>query len=107
MISGEPVPVHGTVHSTADNYLETHCIGLQGSHCVSGSATGLVVATGDSTVLSKIARLTEAPRIGLTSIEKELLRFLFLVVLIMLVNIIIVIIVWYVGEASAPYGHAD
>ena len=94
---GESLPVNGTVDSTDDNYLETHCIGLQGTHCVTGSAVGVVVSTGDSTVFGRIAKLTSEPKKGLTTLEKEVLRFVLLIVLIMLTMIIIVIIVWYVA----------
>lgn len=80
--------------STDDNYLETHCIGLQGTHCVSGNAKGIVVATADSTVFGGIAKLTNEPKKGLTTLEKEVLRFVLLIVLIMLTMIIVVVIVW-------------
>jgi magnesium-transporting ATPase (P-type) len=83
------------VESTDDNYLETHCIGLQGTHCVSGSARGIVVATGDSTVFGQIAKLTGEPKKGLTTIEKEVLRFVLLIVVIMVTWIIILAAVWY------------
>jgi sodium/potassium-transporting ATPase subunit alpha len=82
------------VDSTDDNYLETHCIGLQGTHCVSGNAKGIVVATADSTVFGGIARLTSEPQKGLTTLEKEVLRFVLLIVLIMLTMIIVVVVVW-------------
>ncbi|GLB08300.1 hypothetical protein AtubIFM57258_004188 [Aspergillus tubingensis] len=94
ILTGESLPVNGTVDSTDDNYLETHCIGLQGTHCVTGSAVGVVVSTGDSTVFGRIAKLTSEPKKGLTTLEKEVLRFVLLIVLIMLTMIIIVIIVW-------------
>ena len=44
---GESLPLSGSVDSTDDNYLETRCIGLQGTHCISGSGIGVVVATGN------------------------------------------------------------
>ncbi|KAE8140924.1 hypothetical protein BDV38DRAFT_239623 [Aspergillus pseudotamarii] len=94
ILTGESLPVHGTVDSTDDNYLETHCIGLQGTHCVSGTAKGVVVATADSTVFGGIAKLTNEPKTGLTTLEKEVLRFVLLIVLIMLTMIIVVVIVW-------------
>ena len=50
LILGESLPLSGTINSTDDNYLETRCIGMQGTHCISGSAIGVVVATGDKTV---------------------------------------------------------
>lgn len=82
--------------STDDNYLETHCIGLQGTHCVSGTATGLVVATADSTIFGQIAKLSGEPKTGLTTLETEVLRFVVLICLLMLSMIILVIIVWYI-----------
>src|SRR5690606_9479022 len=41
ILTGESEPISGTTSSTDDNYLETKCIGLQGTHCVSGTATGV------------------------------------------------------------------
>ncbi|OXV12000.1 hypothetical protein Egran_00239 [Elaphomyces granulatus] len=94
ILTGESLPVNGTVDSTDDNYLETYCIGLQGTHCIAGSATGIVVSTGDQTVFGKIAKLTGEPKTGLTTLEKEVLRFVVLICLIMISMIIVVIIVW-------------
>ncbi|PLB47621.1 Na/K ATPase alpha 1 subunit [Aspergillus steynii IBT 23096] len=94
ILTGESLPINATVDSTDNNYLETHCIGLQGTHCVSGTILGLVVSTGDSTVFGKIAKLTNEPKKGLSTLEKEILRFVVFIVLIMLFMVIIVIIVW-------------
>ena len=92
---GESKPIKATVDSTDDNYLETHCIGLQGTHCVSGSALGVVVSTGDATVFGQIAKLTGEPKTGLTTMEKDIFRFVSLIVLIMVSWIIILVAVWY------------
>ena len=94
------MPIGGSVDSTDDNYLETHCIGLQGTHCVGGTGTGIVVSTGDSTVFGHIAKLTSEPRTGLTTLEKEVLRFVIIICSIMLSMIILVIIVWWVLAPS-------
>jgi sodium/potassium-transporting ATPase subunit alpha len=93
---GESLPINGTIDSTDDNYLETHCIGLQGTHCASGNATAIVVSTGDSTVFGRIAKLASEPKQGLTTLEKEVLRFVVLIISIMFTMILVVIIVWYV-----------
>ena len=92
---GESAPLAGTVDSSDDNYLETKSIGMQGTHCVSGSAVGVVVATGDKTVFGRIAKLTNEPKAGMSTLEKEVLRFVILIVSIMCSMIIVVIIVWY------------
>lgn len=94
ILTGESLPVSGTVDSTDDNYLETRCIGMQGTHCISGSGIGVIVATADKTVFGRIAKLTNEPKTGLTTLEKEILRFVIIIVAIMLVNIILVIVVW-------------
>lgn len=88
------MPLGATVDSTDDNYLETRCIGLQGTHCVSGTSTGVVVATGNRTIFGRIATLTNEPKKGLTSLEKEVLHFVLIICAIMLTVIVIVIIVW-------------
>ncbi|KAI1964004.1 hypothetical protein LOZ58_001865 [Ophidiomyces ophidiicola] len=91
---GESEPVNGTVESTDKNYLETHCIGLQGTHCVAGTATGICVATGDNTIFGRIAGLTNKPRHEFTPIQKEILRFVLIIVSFIASVVIIVIILW-------------
>ncbi|KAI0526203.1 hypothetical protein F5B22DRAFT_147051 [Xylaria bambusicola] len=94
ILTGESVPLAASVDSTDDNYLETRCIGMQGTHCVSGSCIGLVVATGDRTVFGRIAALTQEPKTGLTTLEKEILYFVIIICSIMLTMIIIVLFAW-------------
>jgi sodium/potassium-transporting ATPase subunit alpha len=96
VLIGESVPLPGTVNSTDSNFLETRCIGLQGTHCISGSGLGVVVSTGDKTVFGRIAKLTNEPSTGLTPLEKEVLNFVFVIVSIMLTMIVAVIIIWSV-----------
>lgn len=43
ILTGESKPFAATVGSAHDNYLETHNIALQGTHCVCGSGVGIVV----------------------------------------------------------------
>jgi len=94
ILTGESLPLPGTVDSTDENYLETRCIGLQGTHCISGSGTGIVVSTGDSTVFGKIAKMTNAPKTGLTTLEREVINFVIIICSIMFAMIVVVIIVW-------------
>ncbi|GAW25833.1 putative K antiporter P-type ATPase [Rosellinia necatrix] len=94
ILTGESAPLAASVDSTDDNYLETRCIGMQGTHCVSGSCTGLVVATGDRTVFGRIAALTQEPKTKLTTLEKEILYFVLIICSIMLTMITVVILAW-------------
>ncbi|KAM0326228.1 hypothetical protein ACHAQA_006825 [Verticillium albo-atrum] len=94
ILTGESVPLPATVDSTNDNYLETRCIGLQGTHCVSGTCMGVVVATGDKTIFGRIAKLTNEPKKGLTTLEREVLHFVLIICAVMLSVIVLVIIIW-------------
>ncbi|RDW59706.1 putative calcium-transporting ATPase [Coleophoma cylindrospora] len=94
ILTGESLPLAGTIDNTDENYLETKCIGLQGTHCISGSGVGVVVSTGDSTVFGKIAKLTNAPKTGLTTLEREVFNFVTIICSIMISMIVLVIIIW-------------
>jgi sodium/potassium-transporting ATPase subunit alpha len=92
ILTGESTPVHGSVDSTDRNYLETHCIGMQGSHCISGFAIGICVSTGDTTVFGKIAKLTNTPNTSMTLLQKEVLRFIIIICSLMIFFNIVVIV---------------
>ncbi|RDL34359.1 putative calcium-transporting ATPase [Venustampulla echinocandica] len=94
VLTGESLPLQGSVDSTDENYLETKCIGLQGTHCISGSAVGVVVSTGDSTVFGKIAKMTNTPKTDLTPLEREIMSFVIIICSSMLVMIVLVVIIW-------------
>lgn len=94
ILTGETVPLRGMLESTHDNYLETACIGLAGTHCVSGSGVGVIVATGDNSMFGRLAKLTNSPKAGMTTLEKEIYYFVAVIVSIMLFMVLIVIIVW-------------
>jgi len=94
ILTGESLPISSTIDSTDDNYLETRCIGMQGTHCISGSAHGLVVSTGDETVFGKIAKLTAAPDNKMTPLQKEILRFVIIIVSIAVTFMVIIAAVW-------------
>lgn len=100
VLTGESKPIKASASQdnsgNANNYLETNCIGLQGTHCVTGTARAVVVATGDSTVFGQIAKLTGTPKTGLTTMEREILRFVLLIFAIMVTWIIVLVAVWYV-----------
>lgn len=94
VLTGESRPIPATVNFTDENYLETHNIGLQGTHCIIGSGTGIVVAIGDSTVFGRIATLTNEPKTKMTTLEREVLYFVLFICGIMLTMITVVLVVW-------------
>ncbi|KAJ4990386.1 h k atpase alpha [Stagonosporopsis vannaccii] len=94
ILTGESEPVHATVESTEDNYLETNNIGMQGTHCISGSCIGVCVATGDSTVFGRIAKLTSDPKTGMTPLQKEIFRFVLIISTFITVVVVVIVILW-------------
>lgn len=105
ILTGESLPLAAVTDSTDSNYLETRCIGMQGTHCTSGSGVGIVVSTGDDTVFGHIAKLTSRPSTARTNLQKEVLRFVVIIVTLMVLMNIIVIAVWagYIRQEHPGY----
>ncbi|KAN0065286.1 hypothetical protein ACQY0O_001121 [Thecaphora frezii] len=94
VVTGEAEAIAGSVDMTEPNYLETRNIALAGTSCVNGSALGLVVATGDNTVFGRIAQMTNRPKAGLTTLEKEVQIFVYTIATIAIAIAVICIIIW-------------
>lgn len=94
VVTGEAEPIAGTVDLTDENYLETRNIALAGTSCVTGSAIGVVVATGDNTVFGRIAAMTNRPKTGLTTLEREVRYFVLTIAAIAIALAVICIIIW-------------
>ncbi|CAO2657571.1 Nn.00g036970.m01.CDS01 [Neocucurbitaria sp. VM-36] len=94
ILTGESEPIVATIESTEENYLETNNIGLQGTHCISGSCLGMCVATGDSTIFGRIAKLTSDPKTGMTPLQKEILRFVLIISVFITCVVILIVILW-------------
>lgn len=94
ILTGESNPLPAVIESTEKNYLETKCIGMQGTHCTSGSGLGIVVATGDNTVFGRIAKLTNKPKTGQTALQKEIFRFVLIIATLMIFMVLVVVALW-------------
>ncbi|PTB36171.1 hypothetical protein M441DRAFT_151795 [Trichoderma asperellum CBS 433.97] len=94
ILTGESNPLPAIIESTEKNYLETKCIGMQGTHCTSGSGLGIVVATGDNTVFGRIAKLTNKPKTGQTALQKEIFRFVLIIATLMILMVVVIIALW-------------
>lgn len=86
--------MNATVNQTEDNYLETNNIGMQGTHCVSGSCVGVCVATGDDTIFGRIAKLTSNPTTGMTPLQKEIWHFVLIISAFIFCVVVFIIILW-------------
>ncbi len=96
ILTGESKPIVATTERDVNgsNFLESACIGLQGTYCVGGSGYCIVIATGDSTVFGQIAKLSSEPKSGLSPLQKEIFRFVLLTVSIIVTLIVIICIIW-------------
>ncbi|KAF9524928.1 hypothetical protein CPB83DRAFT_897469 [Crepidotus variabilis] len=94
ILTGESEPVSGRINLTDDNFLETRNIALQGTLCVAGSGTGLVIQTGDKTVFGVITKLSSMESSGLTTLQCELLRFVVIIASLATFVAVLIVVLW-------------
>lgn len=78
-LTGESEPQSRLTEKTSDNPLETKNLAFYASNCVDGNGQGIVIATGDATVMGNIAGLTAQLEAGETPIAKEIDHFVKLI----------------------------
>ncbi|KAG5841745.1 hypothetical protein ANANG_G00170040 [Anguilla anguilla] len=75
-LTGESEPQTRSPEFTHDNPLETRNICFFSTNCVEGTAHGIVIATGDHTVMGRIATLASGLEVGQTPINREIEHFI-------------------------------
>ncbi|MEQ2272532.1 Sodium/potassium-transporting ATPase subunit alpha-2, partial [Xenotaenia resolanae] len=75
-LTGESEPQTRSPESTHDNPLETRNICFFSTNCVEGTAQGIVIATGDKTVMGRIATLASELEVRQTPISIEIEHFI-------------------------------
>ncbi|XP_049633579.1 sodium/potassium-transporting ATPase subunit alpha-2-like [Suncus etruscus] len=78
-LTGESEPQTRTPEFTHENPLETRNLCFFSTNCVEGSAIGVVVATGDNTIMGRIAILASGLKMGKTPIAVEIEHFIHLI----------------------------
>ncbi|CAG0915389.1 unnamed protein product [Notodromas monacha] len=78
-LTGESEPLLRQPTVSHENPLETQNLAFFSTNCVEGSGTGLVIQTGDRTVIGRIAGLTAGLQRGATPIAKEIMHFVHLI----------------------------
>ncbi|XP_029580664.1 sodium/potassium-transporting ATPase subunit alpha-2-like isoform X2 [Salmo trutta] len=78
-LTGESEPQTRTTEFTHENPLETRNIAFFSTNCVEGTAQGVVVGTGDHTVMGRIATLASGLETGQTPINMEIEHFIQLI----------------------------
>lgn len=80
MLTGEGEEVEGAVSATDRNFLETRNIAAMGTSVTNGHAVGVVVLIGGNTVMGRIAKATAGVKSKPTMIQKEISRFVRIIV---------------------------
>ncbi|XP_015930974.1 sodium/potassium-transporting ATPase subunit alpha [Parasteatoda tepidariorum] len=78
-LTGESEPQTRTPEASNDNPLETRNLAFFSTNCVEGTAKGIVVNTGDRTVMGRIANLASGLEVGDTPIAREIEHFIHLI----------------------------
>lgn len=75
-LTGESDDLVRKVKKTADNPLETANLGFFGTACTFGNGVGVVINTGDRTVIGQIANLAQSAETAETPLSTEIDRFI-------------------------------
>ncbi|KAG5267728.1 hypothetical protein AALO_G00224990 [Alosa alosa] len=78
-LTGESEPQSRTPDFSNDNPLETRNIVFFSTNCVEGTARGIVINTGDRTVMGRIATLASSLDGGQTPIAREIEHFIHII----------------------------
>ncbi|KPP57179.1 hypothetical protein Z043_125121, partial [Scleropages formosus] len=78
-LTGESEPQTRSPDFSNDNPLETRNIAFFSTNCVEGTARGIVINTGDRTVMGRIATLASSLEVGRTPIAIEIEHFIHII----------------------------
>uniref|UniRef100_A0A8C9WLN3 Sodium/potassium-transporting ATPase subunit alpha n=1 Tax=Scleropages formosus TaxID=113540 RepID=A0A8C9WLN3_SCLFO len=78
-LTGESEPQTRSPELTNENPLETRNIAFFSTNCVEGTARGIVINTGDNTVMGRIATLASSLEVGQTPIAIEIEHFIHII----------------------------
>ncbi|KAG2458681.1 AT1A2 ATPase, partial [Polypterus senegalus] len=78
-LTGESEPQTRSPEFTHENPLETRNIAFFSTNCVEGTARGIVISTGDRTVMGRIATLASGLEVGQTPISLEIEHFIHII----------------------------
>ncbi|GAA27822.2 Na+/K+ transporting ATPase subunit alpha K01539 sodium/potassium-transporting ATPase subunit alpha, partial [Clonorchis sinensis] len=78
-LTGESEPQSRTAEYTNENPLETKNLAFFSTNAVDGTCRGIVVSTGDRTVMGRIANLASGLQIGQTPISREISHFIHII----------------------------
>ncbi|KAJ5729258.1 uncharacterized protein N7483_003766 [Penicillium malachiteum] len=94
ILTGESDEIDGATDSTDANFLETRNIAMMGTLVTNGNATGVVVLTGASSVMGRIAKMTAGVKQKPTLIQKEINRFVTIIVVMTVILALLILFTW-------------
>lgn len=94
VLTGESDEVEGAVDFTDGNFLESRNIALMGTLVVNGSGIGIVVLTGSHSVMGRIAKATASAEERPTLIQREIWRFVRIIVCLTVVLALLILFTW-------------
>jgi sodium/potassium-transporting ATPase subunit alpha len=94
ILTGESDEIDGSIDQTEENFLESRNIALMGTLVVNGSGVGVVVLTGPRSVMGRIAKATASAEERATLIQKEITRFVYIIVAMTILLALIILFTW-------------
>lgn len=94
ILTGESDEIDGATEATEANFLETRNIALMGTLVTNGNATGVVVMTGSGSVMGRIAKMTAGVKQKPTLIQKEITRFVTIIVGLTIILALMILFTW-------------
>ncbi|KAK9371420.1 hypothetical protein V1509DRAFT_29500 [Lipomyces kononenkoae] len=94
ILTGESEEVDGAIDATDQNFLETRNIALMGTSVTNGNACGMVVLTGGRSVMGRIASITASVKQKPTLIQKEINRFVKIIVCLTIILASTILLTW-------------
>lgn len=94
ILTGESDEIEGAIDVTDDNFLETRNIAFMGTSVTNGNAVGVVVLTGSRSVMGRIAKMTTGVKEKPTLIQREISRFVRIIISLTIVLVLIILFTW-------------
>ncbi|KAG0206624.1 hypothetical protein BGX33_007313 [Mortierella sp. NVP41] len=94
VLTGESEAIEASTSATDDNFLESKNIAFMGTHVVQGSCLGVVILKGNDTLMGRINKLTTGRKPKKTIIQREITRFIRIIVALTVSLIMIILIAW-------------
>ncbi|KAF8929919.1 hypothetical protein EDD21DRAFT_379425 [Dissophora ornata] len=94
VLTGESDAIEASTTATDENFLESKNVAFMGTHVVQGSCVGVVVLKGNDTLMGRINKLTTGRKPKTTIIQREITRFIRIIITMTVLLIVFITVVW-------------